>query len=44
VLLLHGCNVKEATSVLEGAGGQLRAALAAIGKTGPDPGDLTNPS
>jgi N-acetylmuramic acid 6-phosphate etherase len=44
VLLLHGCDVKEATSVLEGAGGQLRAALAAIGKTGPDPGDLTNPS
>jgi N-acetylmuramic acid 6-phosphate etherase len=43
VLLLHGCNVKEATSVLEGAGGQLRAALAAIGKTGPDPGE-TNPS
>jgi N-acetylmuramic acid 6-phosphate etherase len=44
VLLLHGCNVKEATSILEGAGGQLRTALAAIGKTGPDPGDLTNPS
>jgi N-acetylmuramic acid 6-phosphate etherase len=40
VLLLHGCDLKEATSVLERAGGQLRAALAAIGKPGPDPADL----
>jgi len=36
VLLLHGCDLKEATSVLERAGGQLRAALAAIGRPGPD--------
>ena len=34
VLLLHGCDLKEATSVLDRAGGQLRAALAAIGKPG----------
>jgi N-acetylmuramic acid 6-phosphate etherase len=40
VLLLHGCDFKEATSVLDRAGGQLRAALAAIGKPGPDPADL----
>jgi N-acetylmuramic acid 6-phosphate etherase len=40
VLLLHGCDVVEAMSVLDRAGGQLRAALAAIGKAGPDPGDL----
>ncbi len=40
VLLLHGCDLKEATSVLERAGGQLRAALGAIGKPGPDPADL----
>jgi N-acetylmuramic acid 6-phosphate etherase len=40
VLLLHGCDLKEATSVLDRAGGQLRAALAAIGKSGPDPTDL----
>src|SRR5713101_7858482 len=33
VLLLHGCDLKEATSVLDRAGGQLRAALAAIGKS-----------
>jgi N-acetylmuramic acid 6-phosphate etherase len=40
VLLLHGCDLKEATTVLERAGGQLRAALAAIGKPGPDSADL----
>jgi N-acetylmuramic acid 6-phosphate etherase len=40
VLLLHGCDLQEATSVLDRAGGQLRAALAAIGKPGPDPADL----
>jgi len=40
VLLLHGCDLKEATSFLERAGGQLRAALGAIGKPGPDPADL----
>jgi N-acetylmuramic acid 6-phosphate etherase len=41
VLLLHGCDLKEATSILDRAGGQLRAALAAIGKPGPNPADLT---
>ena len=40
VLLLHGCEVKEATNLLDRAGGQLRAALAAIGKPGPEPADL----
>ena len=40
VLILHGCDLQEATSILDRAGGQLRAALAAIGKPGPDPGDL----
>jgi N-acetylmuramic acid 6-phosphate etherase len=40
VLLLHGCDLKEATGLLEHAGGQLRAALAAIGKPGPSPADL----
>jgi N-acetylmuramic acid 6-phosphate etherase len=40
VLLLHGCDLKEATRVLEHAGGQLRAALAAIGKPEPSPTDL----
>jgi N-acetylmuramic acid 6-phosphate etherase len=32
VLLLHGCDLQKATSVLDRAGGQLRAALTAIGK------------
>ncbi len=32
VLLLHGCGLKEATGVLQRSGGQLRAALALIGK------------
>ena len=32
VLLLHGCDLKEATGVLQRSGGQLRAALALIGK------------
>jgi N-acetylmuramic acid 6-phosphate etherase len=40
VLLLHGCDVKEATEVLSRAGGQLRAALADIGK--PEPADLSD--
>jgi N-acetylmuramic acid 6-phosphate etherase len=40
VLLLHGCELQEATSILDRAGGQLRAALAAIGKPGPDPAEL----
>jgi N-acetylmuramic acid 6-phosphate (MurNAc-6-P) etherase len=42
VLLLHGCDVKEATDVLQRAGGQLRAALAEIGKPGPEPADLSD--
>jgi N-acetylmuramic acid 6-phosphate etherase len=41
VLLLHGCEVKEATNLLDRAGGQLRAALAAIGKPAPEPADLS---
>jgi N-acetylmuramic acid 6-phosphate etherase len=40
VLLLHGCDLQEATRVLDRAGGQLRAALAAIGQPGPEPADL----
>jgi N-acetylmuramic acid 6-phosphate (MurNAc-6-P) etherase len=32
VLLLHGCNLSKAMTVLEEAGGQLRLALARIGK------------
>ena len=40
VLLLHGCGLAEATDVLARAGGQLRAALALIGKPAPDPADL----
>ena len=42
VLILHGCNLDEATSVLHRAGGQLRAALASIGKRKPEPADLTD--
>jgi hypothetical protein len=42
VLLLHGCDVKQATDVLNRAGGQLRAALADIGKPGPEPADLND--
>ena len=40
VLLLHGCELNEATDVLARAGGQLRAALAAIGKPEPAAADL----
>jgi N-acetylmuramic acid 6-phosphate etherase len=40
VLLLHGCNLTAAVSILDGAGGQLRAALAVIAKPGPLPSDL----
>src|SRR5271166_1034201 len=40
VLLLHGCDLQKATSVLDRAGGQLRAALVAIGKPGPAHTDL----
>jgi N-acetylmuramic acid 6-phosphate etherase len=42
VLLLHGCDVKEATDVLDRAGGQLRAALAHIGKPAPEAADLSD--
>jgi N-acetylmuramic acid 6-phosphate etherase len=42
VLLLHGCKLEEAASILDNAGGQLRAALGAIGKPGPSPTDLRN--
>jgi len=34
--------VKEATEVLSRAGGQLRAALADIGKPAPEPADLSD--
>src|SRR5262245_46059068 len=37
ILLLHGCDVNEASDILDRAGGQLRAALAALGK--PHSGD-----
>src|SRR5262249_37394110 len=43
VLLLHGCDRKEATGILQRSGGQLRAALALIGRPGPDPSDLKEP-
>jgi len=42
VLLLHGCDLKEATEVLDRAGGQLRAALADIGKPAPEAADLSD--
>src|SRR3989440_6355360 len=41
VLLLHGCELNEATAVLDRAGGQLRAALADIGKPPPTPPHLS---
>jgi N-acetylmuramic acid 6-phosphate etherase len=44
VLLLHGCDLPEAVSALDRAGGQLRAALAAIGKAGPAQADLADPA
>ena len=43
LLLLHGCDLGEAIGVLERSGGQLRAALALIGKPGPDPDNLQEP-
>jgi N-acetylmuramic acid 6-phosphate etherase len=42
VLLLHGCELNEATAVLDRAGGQLRAALADIGKPTPEPADFSD--
>jgi hypothetical protein len=44
VLLLHGCDASEAMGVLDRAGGQLRAALALIGKPGPQAADLRHPA
>jgi N-acetylmuramic acid 6-phosphate etherase len=41
ILLLHGCDVNEAADILDRAGGQLRAALAAVGKPTPQPTDLS---
>ena len=41
VLLLHGCNVKEATGALERAGGRLRAALNDLGSRTASPDLLT---
>ena len=40
VLILRGCDLQEATHILDRAGGQLRAALANIGRPGPEPADL----
>jgi N-acetylmuramic acid 6-phosphate etherase len=42
VLLLHGCELNEATAVLDRAGGQLRAALADLGKPAPEPADFND--
>jgi N-acetylmuramic acid 6-phosphate etherase len=42
VLLLHGCELNEAAAVLDRAGGQLRAALADIGKPAPEPADFSD--
>ncbi len=44
VLLLHGCDLNEAMTILDRAGGQLRAALALIGKPGPALADLKHPA
>ena len=44
VLLLNGCDVKNAATILDQSGGQLRAALAAIGKAAPDAADLREAS
>ncbi len=43
VLLLHGCDVNKGKLLLEQTGGQLRAALAAIGKTPPQRADAKHP-
>jgi N-acetylmuramic acid 6-phosphate etherase len=44
VLLLHGCDLREAVNLLDGVGGQLRAALAAIGKADAAQADLADPA
>jgi len=41
ILILHGCDVSGASDILDRAGGQLRAALAAVGKPTPQPTDLS---
>jgi N-acetylmuramic acid 6-phosphate etherase len=43
VLMLHGCDLNEATMILERAGGQLRAALALVAKSHPDTGATLAP-
>jgi N-acetylmuramic acid 6-phosphate etherase len=43
VLLLHGCDLQEATGILQRSDGQLRPALALIAKPGPEPSDLKQP-
>ena len=43
VLLLHGCELNEAMGILDRAGGQLRAALALIGKRRPELADIKHP-
>src|SRR5262249_51142693 len=42
-LVLHGCDPREAIGVLERSGGQLRAALACVGKPAPASSDLKEP-
>jgi N-acetylmuramic acid 6-phosphate etherase len=44
VLLLHGCDASGAMGILDRAGGQLRAALALIGKSGPQAVELRHPA
>jgi N-acetylmuramic acid 6-phosphate etherase len=39
VLLLHGCDLDEATTALSRTGGQLRRALALLGKPGSESGE-----
>jgi N-acetylmuramic acid 6-phosphate etherase len=43
VLLLYGCDLQEATGILQRSDGELRPALALIGKPGPKPSDLKQP-
>jgi N-acetylmuramic acid 6-phosphate etherase len=43
VLLLHGCDLQEATGILQRSDGQLRPALALIAKPGSEPSDLKQP-
>src|SRR5258708_10101472 len=43
VILLYGCDLQEATGILQRSDGELRSALALIGKPGPKPSDLKPP-